>query len=81
METVPLTCLMAYVRLASPYTIHGLWRSNVLFSIRIAHSLLLCPCLMSSLDIVQVCEFLYIASKCGFMFLAHFMLLHVYFCM
>lgn len=51
----------------------------MLFSIRIAHSHMLCLCLMSSLDMFKCVSFHILHLLCGLMFLAHFMFMHVYF--
>lgn len=56
-----------------PCALHGLWRNDVLSSIRIACSHILCPCLMSSLDVFTCVCFHLLHLLCGFMFLAHLM--------
>ena len=62
-----------------PSAIHRLWRNDMLFSIRIACSCILCPCLIGSLDMfMSACSHL-LPLLCGFVFLAHVMYLHVYF--
>lgn len=54
---MPLTCLMACVLCAAglSYAVHRPWRNDGLFSIRIASSHILCPCLTSSSHHVPVC--------------------------